>query len=243
VVILPTPSAGGSPAAPVAVLEVATTGSGAVTCTIGGTMAPDASGELVPVDTLSALAYPQSAQWSTDGANAAPSEGIWVELYTARLITPEAATLEAIAPKANYVATGSQSTASKVAVLQLGVGTKVYWLYDQNDGNPATSKWVDAADGTMADQGTTLIPAGRMLLPTNKLTAGGFLGGLGATWEAAADAQWLHVIAMREDGAQTGLWYGQGSSPSTATWTAQSGSTGAPTVTLSGILPPASVLP
>jgi hypothetical protein len=218
-------------------------GSGSLTCIISGTVEPDATGELVAVEGLSSLAYPESDQWSTDGANAAPTEGLWVQLYTARLITPEAATIEAIAPKANYVATGSQSTASKIFVLQLGVATKLYWLYDLADGNPSTSRWVDAGDGTMADQGATVIPAGRMLLPTNRLTVGGFLGGLGATWEAAPDAQWLFVLTMHEDGGQTGTWYGQGGSPSTATWSPQNGATGVPTVTLSGILPPASVLP
>ena len=76
-------------------------------------------------------------------------------------------TLDEVFPPSGFGATGSQSTADQVQVFAGGAWT-IYWLYDENDGNPATARWVDAADGGMADQGAHLIPPGQGVFFNNR---------------------------------------------------------------------------
>lgn len=76
-------------------------------------------------------------------------------------------TINEIFPVSGFGATGSQSTADQIQVFSGGAWT-IYWLYDENDGNPATARWVDAADAGMADQGATVIPPGQGLFFNNR---------------------------------------------------------------------------
>ncbi len=55
----------------------------------------------------------------------------------------------------DFGATGSQSAADQVQIFAGGAWT-IYWLYDENDADPLTSRWVDAADAGMADMGATV---------------------------------------------------------------------------------------
>ena len=79
-------------------------------------------------------------------------------------------TLDEIFPPTGFGATGSQSTADQVQVFSGGAWT-IYWLYDDNDGNPATARWVDAADAGMADQGNAVIPPGQGMFFNNRTAA------------------------------------------------------------------------
>jgi hypothetical protein len=76
-------------------------------------------------------------------------------------------TLDEVFPPSGFGASGSQSTADQVQVFSGGAWT-IYWLYDENDGNPATARWVDSADSGMADQGTTVIPPGQGMFFNNR---------------------------------------------------------------------------
>jgi protocatechuate 3,4-dioxygenase beta subunit len=76
-------------------------------------------------------------------------------------------TLDELFPPGSFGATGSQSTADQVQVFANGAWT-IFWLYDENDGNPATARWVDAADGGMANQGTHIIPPGQGMFFNNR---------------------------------------------------------------------------
>lgn len=69
-------------------------------------------------------------------------------------------TLDEIFPPSGFGATDSQSTADQVQIFAGGAWT-IYWLYDENDGNPATARWVDSADSGLAGQGATVIPPGQ----------------------------------------------------------------------------------
>jgi large repetitive protein len=75
--------------------------------------------------------------------------------------------LDEVFPPEAFGATGSQSTADQVQVFSGGAWT-IYWLYDENDGNPATARWVNAADAGMLDQGSTVIPSGQGLFFNNR---------------------------------------------------------------------------
>jgi hypothetical protein len=67
-------------------------------------------------------------------------------------------------------ASGSQSTADQVQVFAGGTWT-IYWLYDLNDGDPATASWVDSSDAGMADQGNVVIPSGQGVFFNNRTTS------------------------------------------------------------------------
>jgi hypothetical protein len=69
-------------------------------------------------------------------------------------------TLGEIFPATGFLATGSQSSADQVQIFAGGAWT-IYWLYDLNDGNPATARWVDAGDSGMADKGSVVVPPGQ----------------------------------------------------------------------------------
>ena len=70
--------------------------------------------------------------------------------------------LNEVCPPSGFWATNSQSTADEVQVFAGGAWS-IYWLYDENDQDPATAHWVDAADAGMADRGATVIPPGQGL--------------------------------------------------------------------------------
>jgi uncharacterized repeat protein (TIGR01451 family) len=69
-------------------------------------------------------------------------------------------TLAEVFPPTGFFATGSQSSADQVQVFAGGAWT-IYWLYDENDSDPATARWVDTADAGMADMGDIVIPPGQ----------------------------------------------------------------------------------
>ncbi len=76
-------------------------------------------------------------------------------------------TLDELFPPASFGATGSQSSADQVQVFADGAWT-IHWLYDENDADPATARWVNAADATMADTGTSTIQPGQGLFFNNR---------------------------------------------------------------------------
>ena len=61
-------------------------------------------------------------------------------------------TLDETFPPEDFGATDSQATADQVQIFAGGAWT-IYWLYNENDADPLTSRWVDAADAGMADKG------------------------------------------------------------------------------------------
>ena len=67
-------------------------------------------------------------------------------------------------------ATGSQSTADQVQVFA-GGAWRIYWLYDENDADPATARWVDAATSDMADEGAAVIQPGQGMFFNNRSAA------------------------------------------------------------------------
>ncbi len=83
-------------------------------------------------------------------------------------------TLAEVFPPSGFGATGSQSTADQIQVFSGGAWT-IYWLYDENDGNPATARWVDAADAGMANKGNVVIPPGQGMFFNNRTAAGSIL--------------------------------------------------------------------
>jgi uncharacterized repeat protein (TIGR01451 family) len=79
-------------------------------------------------------------------------------------------TLNEVFPPAGFGATNSQSSADQVQVFSGGAWT-IYWLYDENDADPLTSRWVSAADAGMADQGAVVIPPGQGVFFNNRTAA------------------------------------------------------------------------
>jgi hypothetical protein len=79
-------------------------------------------------------------------------------------------TLDEVFPPAGFGATNSQSSADQVQVFSGGAWT-IYWLYDYNDADPLTSRWVSAADAGMADQGAVVIPPGQGVFFNNRTAA------------------------------------------------------------------------
>lgn len=75
-------------------------------------------------------------------------------------------TLAEVFPPAGFVASDSQSTADEVQFFAGGAWT-IYWLYNGN----APTRWVDAADAGMANQGTAVIPPGQGMFFNNRTAA------------------------------------------------------------------------
>jgi hypothetical protein len=129
-------------------------------------------------------------------------------------VTPATTTLNALAPKGGYVATGLQSTASRVLVATADFASSaLYWLYD----DAGTARWVLAGDGGLTLRDAVSIPSGRIVFPDSSPGVG-FVGGLGATWQAATDAIWLWVMRYFSGATQTGTWSVQGLRPTTTGW-------------------------
>lgn len=79
-------------------------------------------------------------------------------------------TVASLFPPTEFGATGNQATADQVQVFAEGAWT-IYWLYDENDADPQTARWVNAADAEMADAGSTVIAPGQGLLFNNRSSA------------------------------------------------------------------------
>lgn len=197
---------------------------------LSGTLSQPISGTLIQSPRLTGQGT-VAGGWTSTGTQTPAPSGPWARLYAAWLITPESATLEAIAPAANYLATTSQSTASRVTVQTWPFGAlKLYWLYDAGGGS---RRWVDAADAGLADQGATVIPAGRLINPQTRMATTVFIGGLGAAWQSSGTASWQWVLLPFNNGSSSGLgyWSGAGTSPAAAAWSAVSPATGVPAFT------------
>jgi hypothetical protein len=234
------PAAGGvfalpaaAPAVPGGVHVVPTVGGGGGAPILGGTTSPSISGPLLPVSVPASLVYPSQPQWTTTGLPTAPGSGLFASLYAGYLISPVSATLDQIAPKAGYVATGSFSTASRIVTNNSTfTDPKSWWLY--TDG--VTSRWTESSDPVLADLGATVFPAGTLIFPVTRLPQRTFIGGLGATWEASG-ASWFWILTAHNNGPQVGAWTAAGASPSGLAFAQFSGTvTGTPTVTIPGSL-------
>lgn len=237
-VVFTAPAAGAAPAAPGVVFTPSVTAVTGITVT--GTLAPDGASTLVTVASPAAAVIPGGSQWSETGANSRPGSGNWRELYQAYLVSTATATLEALAPKAGYTASSSISTSTQITVFdQAFTSPAFYWLYD-NAGSP---KWVLSGEGTMADQGATSIPAGRIFFPVRAPGSGAFVGGLLASWQANSATAWCWILKFWAGTSSTGSWVGIGTRPNTASWSPFSPATGTPTVTggSGGLAPPVSV--
>jgi hypothetical protein len=221
-----------APSVPGAVHVVPSVGGGGGSLIIGGTTSPSISGQLLPVAVPASFVYPGRNQWTTTGSATAPGSGIWASLYEGYLVAPVSATVDQIAPKAGYVATGSYSTASRIVTNNATfTDPKFYWLY--TDG--VTARWTEFSDPILADLGGTVIPAGTLIFPITRLPQKTLIGGLGATWETAAT--WFYVLSAHNNGPQVGAWTAAGASPSGLAFAQFSGTvTGTPTVTIPGSL-------
>jgi hypothetical protein len=76
-------------------------------------------------------------------------------------------TLDGIFPPTGFKAAGIQSSADEVQVFAGGAWT-VYWLYDENDSDPATAHWVDAGVTGTSNKGATVIPPGQGMFFNNR---------------------------------------------------------------------------
>lgn len=173
-------------------------------------------------------------EWSSSADLTVPGSGIWAKLYRWLLITPASATLAAIAPPANYYATGSQSTASQIQ-RWTGSAWVIYWLYNGGDSDPATAYWVDAADGGLANQNDLVIASSSLVTALNRVAGqspGAWQGGLGTTWTDSTSTTYRHYLIVYSAGSIVGVYISDSTTPKTGTWTKTSGSaTGTPVIT------------
>ena len=219
------------------------------TLTVSGTLSSPINGELSEVDPPASSVYPGGRQWTSNGTFTPPGSGWWANLYQQYLVTPEAAFLETIAPKENYTAAESQEDATKIVVKSADLATTTtYWLYD--DANQelfdGLTRWVDAADGGMADQGAATIAAGKLIVAVENFAPLPWNGGTATTWDAAEGAEFGWAMAPFFNGSSAGLgfWYGLGPSPMEADWQPFLTATGVPLIEASGeLLPPDAVCP
>ena len=225
-IILPAPGEAFSASAPAGAWNGA--------LTLSGINAPAINGQLVP-GAANVSTYPGGRYWSTDGASLPASAGPWAEMYQLHMISPAAATLEQIAPIANYQPGGSSGVASNIYVRTTGLGAiTTYWLID-NNGAPYWTRF----GGGGANENATSIPAGRYIFPNRRVPgeSNGFSGGLGQAWQASPSTQYMWVLSPFQDGAagSLGIWYGDGALPSSvATWLKFGTPNGDPILTLSG---------
>jgi uncharacterized repeat protein (TIGR01451 family) len=76
-------------------------------------------------------------------------------------------TLNEIFPPNAFGATGADYTADQVQIFS-GNSWQIYWLYDENDANPATASWVDLGDSNNDDKGGVIIPPGQGMFFNNR---------------------------------------------------------------------------
>ncbi|MCU0795680.1 MAG: carboxypeptidase regulatory-like domain-containing protein [Akkermansiaceae bacterium] len=75
--------------------------------------------------------------------------------------------LGGIFPPSEFGAGGSQSTADQVQVYVAGAW-RIYWLFDEGDADPGTSRWVLMGDAGMTDQGSIVLPPGQGMFFNNR---------------------------------------------------------------------------
>lgn len=231
-----------APVAPGAVHVVPTVGGGSGDeLIVSGTLTPDGTGALTAVASPSTVTYPGGRQWSEDGNSTPPGSGDWLQLYQALLVTPEAATLAALAPVAGYLTGESLSDASQVQVINADYsgGFTTYWLWD----NGGTREWRSAANFAAGSQNSLVITAGKAIFVRPRTGPGPAIGGLLASWQVAPSTEWVWVSSMRTAALTTSAWRGVGTLPTTATWYVFGGSLGVPVVAgLGGLVAPPSIL-
>jgi hypothetical protein len=180
---------------------------------VSGITSPAFSGYLLPVTPTSQpyIDY----EWTTSGTLTPAGSGLWAKLYRHLLITPENSTVNAVAPKGNYLATGDQSTASEIQVYN-GSWT-IYWLYD----DAGTARWVSAADAGMASQDAAVIPAGAWIFCTHRKPGVtppyAFQGGVGQTWQTSPIAIYNWIFQLYNNGVSLGSLWGEAAAPSGVT--------------------------
>jgi len=76
-------------------------------------------------------------------------------------------TLNSLFPQTSFTAGGDSGTADQVQLFA-GGAWKIYWLYNANDGDPQTARWVDSADAGMADAGATVVAPGHGMFYNNR---------------------------------------------------------------------------
>jgi hypothetical protein len=76
-------------------------------------------------------------------------------------------TLNEVFPPGSFGATSSQSIADQVQIFADGAWT-IYWLFDLSASDQIPARWVDVADGAMADRGATVIPSGQGVFFNNR---------------------------------------------------------------------------
>jgi hypothetical protein len=76
-------------------------------------------------------------------------------------------TINEVFPPGGFVATGSQSSADQIQIFAAGAWT-IYWLFDLSTSDLIPPRWVDAADGAMADRGAIVIPSGQGVFFNNR---------------------------------------------------------------------------
>lgn len=75
--------------------------------------------------------------------------------------------LDSLFPPASFLAAGESGLADQVQLFA-GGSWKIYWLYDVNDADPLTARWVDSADSGLVNSGSTVIPPGHGLFFNNR---------------------------------------------------------------------------
>lgn len=217
-------------------LVVADVGRGLIQ--VAGTLSPDASGILMAVAAPAAGVYPGGKEYTSTGLSGHPAAGRQVRLYQSYLVTPAQTTLALLAPVAGYTA-GEVDTASGITITDSAFASvKSYYLHE-NGGSP---QWQEVG-GDASSKGALVIGAGALVFPY--LSPGiGFIGGLGATWQASPTAAYLWALTVAiDDEIASGSFTGIGTTPATASWTPRSTATGTPTAaalaSATAVAPPA----
>lgn len=203
----------------------------------GGAEGVLVAGELTPETVLGLLLPgPPAGQGGEPRYTSTGSDGLvpmstFVSLSVMGLVTPEAATLDAIAPPENYEA-GETVYATFGS---FGTGTAQYRVRNTGGGNYWSKNGEDAA----SDFGGDTIAAGNsidvaMVGPT---TAIPFAGGLGATWQAnpAIVRRWSLVGIFWDGMGAPSITYqaqGTGVTPDVISWSAPSAGSGTPSLTV-----------
>ena len=202
---------------------------------VGGTLVPDVSGALFDVLTPANYVYPGGVQYSSSRDSTPISAGLWTEMHQAYLVTPASTTVAALSPTGAAVSSNSSSVASKISINNQSLTAPVtYWLYF-NSGSP---KWVLLGEGTLTDRGGDVIASGSIIFPI-RFPGIGFVGGLGATWQASPSAVWFWQLQGFTDGTTSGFFTGLGTTPQTAPWSIYGSSTGTPRISNGPFMPAA----
>ncbi len=227
------PAAASSPAAPGATLpEIYAPGGWPPV--LGGNLSPALIGTLLPLPNPAVDAWGgQGPQWTSDGLRDMAESGLWCSLIKWLLKTPAAATVEAIAPRANYTAHSDSNFASRLYYWN-GTAWVNYYLYNMADSDPVTSRWCLIGGGT-TDQGGATIPAGALIIMSPFVPGyrdGDFLGGLGAGWAASSTAVWRWDLTVTDNETMVGSYHLDATSFTDGPWIKDAGTaTGLPVFT------------